>query len=100
MENINSSEYYNDVLCELTDIYEDVNESNFLEFSKVASSQYKQLFHNRKSGWNDIVNWRVNFINLHEYVIEKNKSETEIIIFHIYYEESVEVLYRKLGIQY
>lgn len=84
----------------LTDLFENVNESNFLQFSQAAIVIYHYLLFNKKSSGYHFVNWRVNFGNLHDYVIEKLKTENEVKDFLVYYDESAPLLYQKLGLEY
>ena len=90
----------NEELCPLTDMFEIVNESNFLQYSQLANIQYHFLFKNKNSSGFDFVNWRVNFANLHEFIIDKAKTDKDISEFLELYEESAPVLYKKLGLEY
>jgi hypothetical protein len=89
-----------DELYPLTNMFDSVNESNYLQFIQLANIQYNFLFHHKNSSGYDFVNWRVNFANLHEYVIKNNKSEMEVLEFIKLYEESAPLLYKKLGLEY
>ena len=46
------------------------------------------------------MNLRVNFGNLHDYVIEKQNANKDVKDFIVYYDESAPILYQKLGLEY
>mgnify|MGYP000511504897 CR=1 FL=1 len=97
--NINYDKY-DDSLYPLTDMFEGVNETNYLQYSQIANVQYNFLLHNKHSSGYHFVNWRVNFSNLHEYIILNQKSNESIISFLKIYENSVPLLYKMLGLKY
>lgn len=84
----------------LTKMFEKVNESNYLQFTKLAIIQYLFHFNNETTSGYDFVNWRVNFSNLHDFVLENAKSGDDVSTFLKYYEESAPILYKKLGLEY
>jgi hypothetical protein len=90
----------NDELCPLTDMFESVSEYNYLQFCQIANIQYIILFKNEKSSGYDFVNWRVNFANLNEFIMDNLKNGEEISEFLKLYDESAPVLYKKLGLEY
>jgi hypothetical protein len=92
-------EFYNEIYP-LTDMFEKVNESNFLQFTQLANIQYMFLFNKESSSGYDFVNWRVNFTNLHVFIFENSKFGADISIFLKYYEDSAPLLYNKLGLEY
>ena len=96
----NNQEEYDDTLYPLTDMFEKVNESNYLQYSQLANIQYNYLFHNKNSNGYHFVNWRVNYGNLHDYVVENAKLGLDIATFLKYYEDSAPILYQKLGLEY
>jgi hypothetical protein len=91
---------FEDELYPLTKMFENVNESNYLQFTKLAIILYNFLFNNERTSGYDFVNWRVNFANLHEFVVENAKIGDDISIFLKYYEDSAPLLYKKLGLEY
>lgn len=96
----NITDEYDDSLYPLTDLFEKVNELNYLKYSQLANIQYNYLFHNTKSNGYHFVNWRVNYANLHDFIIENSKVGLHISTFLKYYEESAPILYEKLGLEY
>jgi len=96
----NLNEEYDMNFYPLTDIYENVADSNFLQFVMVANEMYYYLLFNSKSHGFHFVNWRVNYGNLYDFVTEKNKSEAEVKDFIIHYDESAPLLYQRLGLKY
>jgi hypothetical protein len=94
------NEEYDDTLYPLTDKFEKVNEINYLEYAQVANIQYHYLVNNINSNGYHFVNWRVNYGNLHDFVIENSKLGVDISTFLKYYEESAPILYNKLGLEY
>jgi hypothetical protein len=95
-----NQEEYDDTLYPLTDIFEKVTESNYLQYLKIANIQYDFLVNNKSSNGYHFVNWRVNYGNLHDFVIENSKLGVDIFTFLKYYEESAPILYNKLGLEY
>ena len=98
--NKNNIDEYDDILYPLTDLFEKVTESNYLQYSQLANIQYSFLSNNHNSSGYHFVNWRVNFSNLHEYIILNQKSNESIISFLKIYENSVPLLYKMLGLKY
>ena len=96
----NFKEDYDMGFYPLTDLFEKVNETNYLQFVQVANILYHYLLFNTKTHGYHIVNWRVNFGNLHEFVIDKKKIEKDVRDFMVYYNESAPILYQKLGLEY
>lgn len=96
----NFKEDYDMGFYPLTDLFEKVNETNYLQFVQVANILYHYLLFNTKTHGYHIVNWRVNFGNLHEFVIDKKKIEKDVRDFMVYYDESAPILYQKLGLEY
>ena len=96
----NLNEEYDMNFYPLTDIYENVADSNFLQFVMIANQMYYYLLFNSKSHGFHFVNWRVNYGNLHDFIAEKNKTENEVKDFIIHYEESAPLLYQRLGLEY
>ena len=84
----------------LTDMFEKVTETNYLQFVQIANVLYHYLLFNTKSHGYHLVNWRVNFGNLHDYVTEKQKANKDVKEFIVYYDESAPILYQKLGLEY
>jgi len=84
----------------MTKLFQNVNESNYLEFVKIANIQFNYLNHSILSHGYDFVNWRVNFIELFEYLNEFAKMEMEALDFIKHYESSAAILYGKLGLEY
>ena len=97
--NINYDKY-DDSLYPLTDMFEGVNETNYLQYSQIANVQYNFLLHNKHSSGYHFVNWRVNFGNLHAFIVENSKSGKDISVFIKSYEDSAPLLYKKLGLEY
>lgn len=91
---------YDDSLYPLTDMFEGVNEANYLQYSQIANVQYNFLLHNKHVSGYHFVNWRVNFGNLHAFIVENPKSEKDISVFLKSYEDSAPLLYQKLGLEY
>ena len=81
-------------------MFEDVNDENYLEYIKLANIQYNYLFQNENCSGYHFVNWRVNFANLHEFVLTNLKEGAEVSTFLNYYEQSAPLLYKKLGLEY
>lgn len=96
----NFKEDYDMGFYPLTDLFEKVNETNYLQFVQVANILYHYLLFNTKTHGYHIVNWRVNFGNLHDFVIDKQKFEKDVKDFMVYYDESAPILYQKLGLEY
>ena len=98
--NINNIDKYDITLYPLTEMFEKVTEFNFLQYSQLANIQYNFLFNNKKSSGYHFVNWRVNFGNLHEFILGNSKSGPVISKFLKSYEESAPLLYKMLGLEY
>lgn len=98
--NKETEQEYDDSFYPLTKIFEIVNEDNYVNFSQLANIQYNYLLQNENSSGYHFVNWRVNFVDLHEFVLKNSKGDTEVITFLKYYEESAPLLYKKLGLEY
>ena len=98
--NKNNIDEYDDILYPLTDLFEKVTESNYLQYSQLANIQYNFLFNNQNSSGYHFVNWRVNFGNLHEFVVKNIKSGKDISDFLKSYEDSAPLLYKMLGLEY
>ena len=98
--NINNIDKYDITLYPLTEVFEKVTEFNYLQYSQLANIQYNFLFNNKKSSGYHFVNWRVNFGNLHEYVLEHSKLGRDRSAFLKSYEDSAPLLYKKLGLEY
>jgi hypothetical protein len=96
----NKQEDYDDTLCPLTSMFEKVTESNYLQYSQIANIQYNFLFNNKNSSGYHFVNWRVNFGNLHEFLVGNTKLGKDIVDFLKSYEDSAPILYNKLGLEY
>lgn len=96
----NTYEKYDDKLYPLSDKFEIVNELNFLQFAQIAIIQYNFILHNKSFTGYHLVNWRVNFANLQEYVKLNQKSSDCIINFLKLYENSAPLLYKMLGLEY
>jgi hypothetical protein len=103
VKNIDSSildtGYYTSTLC---DIYQNVNESNYRKFIADANSQIDLLLHNNKWHGFFLVDWRVNFGNLYDFVLQLGKSEkldSGIKKFEkLYNDLSAPELYKRLGL--
>ena len=96
----NFKEDYDMGFYPLTDLFEKVNETNYLQFVQVANILYHYLLFNTKTHGYHIVNWRVNFGNLHDFVTDQQKIEKDVKDFMVYYDESAPILYQKLGLEY
>jgi hypothetical protein len=98
--NKNNIDEYDVTLYPLTDLFEKVTESNYLQYSQLANIQYNFLSNNHNSSGYHFVNWRVNFGNLHAFIVENSKSGKDISVFIKSYEDSAPLLYKKLGLEY
>ena len=98
--NENLQEEYDMGFYPLTDLFEKVTESNYLQFVQIANVLYHYLLFSTKSHGYHFVNWRVNFGNLHDFVTDKQKVEKDVKDFMVYYDESAPILYQKLGLEY
>jgi len=96
----NFFEEYDNSIYPLTDMFEKVSDKTYLQFCQIACIQYDFLLNTRFLSGYHLVNWRVNFGNLHEYVTEKQKANKDVKDFIIYYDESAPILYQKLGLEY
>jgi hypothetical protein len=94
------NEEYDHTLYPLTDMFENVSKTNYLQYAQVANIQYNFLNNHKNASGFHFVNWRVNYASLHDYIIENEKSGVEISTFLKYYEESAPLLYAKLGLEY
>ncbi len=94
----NFFEEYDNSLYPLTDMFENVSDKTYLQFCQIACIQYDFLLNTRFLSGYHLVNWRVNFGNLHDFVKEKNKSDKEVLKFLSTYENSVPTLYKELGL--
>jgi hypothetical protein len=88
--NISINEEYDDTLCPLTNMFEKVTQSNYLQYAQIANIQYNFLFNNLKSNGYHFVNWRVNFGNLHDFILENSKKGIDISSFLKSYEDSAQ----------
>lgn len=96
----NNHDEYDSTIYPLTDMFEKTSDKNYLQYAQLANIQYNFLTqHNQSSGYH-IVNWRINFGNLHDFVIKNSKVGVDISTFLKYYEESAPILYKKLGLEY
>jgi hypothetical protein len=91
-------EKYDDSFFPSNEMFECVNESNYLQYSQIANVQYNFLLYNKNTNGNHFINWRGNFANLHEFIVENSKSGKEIINFLKSYGDSAPELYSKLGL--
>lgn len=96
----NNDKAFDEVFYPLTDKFEGVNESNYLQYAQIANVQYNFLLYNKKTNGYHFVNWRVNFGNLHEFLLGNSKSGPVISKFLKSYEESAPLLYKMLGLKY
>ena len=94
------NEEYDDTLCPLTDMFEKVTQSNYQQYAQIANIQYNFLLNSNNSNGYHFVNWRVNFANLHNFILENSKTEKDISVFLKSYEDSAPILYKKLGLEY
>jgi hypothetical protein len=81
-------------------MFENTSDKNYLQYSQLANVQYNFLTQQNQSSGYHIVNWRINFGNLHDFIIQNSKSDKDVIVFVNYYEESAPILYQKLGLEY
>lgn len=95
-----NNEEYDENFYPLTKMFEDVNDENYLDYIKLANIQYNNLLQNENCSGYYFVNWRVNFANLHEFVLTNLKEGAEVSTFLNYYEQSAPLLYKKLGLEY
>ena len=96
----NNHDEFDESFYQLTNMFELVDESNFLQYSQIANVQYKYLlYHNNTNGYH-FVNWRVNFGNLQRFLLDNSKSGPVISEFLKSYEESAPLLYKILGLEY
>ena len=93
-------EKYDDSFFPLNEMFEGVNESNYLQYAQIANVQCNFLLYNKNTNGYHFVNWRVNFGNLHEFVLGNSKSGPVISKFLKSYEESAPLLYKMLGLEY
>ena len=63
---------YDNSIYPLTDMFEKVSDKTYLQFCQIACIQYDFLLNTRFLSGYHLVNWRVNFGNLHDFVKEKN----------------------------
>jgi hypothetical protein len=95
------SEYYQSTLCEACNI---VNENNYEFLISEANEQIKLLLDNEKLHGFFIVDWRVNFANLYQFVQDfiqasmwdRNTKE----FMEVYNDKSAQILYKRLGLDY
>ena len=91
---------YDDSIYPMTSMFENVTEKTYLQFCQIATIQYNFLNNSQFLSGYHLVNWRVNFGNLHDYVKEHNKIETDVKKFLLIYEASVPALYKELGLYF
>ena len=96
----NNNDDYNKEFYPLTEKFNDVDDSNYLSFIQIANEDYYFLLFSKKTHGFHLVNWRVNFGNLHDFIIEKSKVDEIAIEFLVFYNESAPLLYQKLGLEY
>ena len=96
----NNNKAFDDVFYPLTEMFEGVNETNYLQYAQIANVQYNFLLYNKNTSGYHFVNWRVNFGNLNEFVLGNSKSGPVISKFLKSYEESAPLLYKMLGLEY
>ena len=86
---------------QLTDIYELVNDSNMIQFCAIANQQYDYLLDHIQKHPFYIVNWRVNFARLEEFIksVDFQQEDPAIIViaydFLDNYEHSGDELYAR-----
>jgi len=88
----------------LTSNYEVVNEENVLEYCIIANFHFNYLSQNENKHGFYLVDWRVNFSNLISFINKSNLNEftnnLEIKQFIQSYNNSAEILYKRLGLEY
>jgi hypothetical protein len=95
------SEYYQSTLCETYNI---VNENNYQLLIAEANEQIQLLIDNEKLHGFFIVDWRVNFANLYQFVQDFiqlsvwDRNTKEFI--EVYNDKSAQILYKRLGLEY
>ena len=105
IKNINllkiDSEYHQSTLCETYNI---VDENNYELLIAEANQQIKIILDNEKLHGFFIVDWRVNFANLYQFVQDfiqasiwdRNTKE----FMEVYNDKSAQILYKRLGLEY
>ena len=82
----------------ITEMFEKVSENNYLQFVQIANILYHNILFSDKSSEGHIVNWVVNFGNLHDFISDNYKTGKDIMIFLDCFEESAPLLFQKLGL--
>ena len=89
---------YDGSVYPLTEMYENINESNYIFYSQVACVQYNFIIQHKFFHGFHLVNWRINFANLHDFILGKYINDKSVSKFLELYESSVPILYEKLGL--
>jgi hypothetical protein len=89
----NNNKAFDDVFYPLTEMFEGVSESNYLQYAQIANVQCNFLLYNKNTNG-------YHFVNLHEFVLGNSKSGPVISKFLKSYEESAPLLYKMLGLEY
>jgi hypothetical protein len=94
------SEKYDGSVYPLSDMYENINESNYVPYTQIACVQYNYIIQHKYFHGFHLVNWRVNFANLTDFLLEKSINDNSVSKFLELYESSASTLYEKLGLEY
>ena len=93
-------EDYDGSVYPLTEMYENINESNYVSYTQIACVQYNYITQHKFFHGFHLVNWRVNFANLNDFILEKSINDNSVSKFLELYEGSAPILYEKLGLEY
>ncbi len=96
----NVTDEYDASVYPLTDMYENINESNYVSYTQIACVQYNYITQHKFFHGFHLVNWRVNFANLNDFILEKSINDNSVSKFLELYENSASTLYEKLGLEY
>jgi hypothetical protein len=91
-----------DYTTTVADAYENVTEGNWHQFLQEAMGQYRAIMADDRISGFYLVDWRVNFFNLNDYIranVLNDDCPAEAREFTEAFEESMDTLYRRLGIE-